>query len=124
MGGAGAAHCDASARREAEAQSRNHQWHRACFKVGCRWRDCPEAYGPPTTIDNRFNRYSRDGIWQKMLEALVEPGSSGSQNIDSTTAKAHRCAAGGKGARKSRPSDAAAVDGRPRSMPLPTRPAV
>jgi transposase len=63
-------------------------------KVGCRWRDCPEVYGPHTTIYNRFNRWSRDGIWQKMLEALVDPGSSGSQSIDSTTSKAHRCAAG------------------------------
>lgn len=93
-------------------------------KVGCRWRDCPEVYGPHTTIYNRFNRWSRDGIWQKMLEALVDPGSSGSQSIDSTTAKAHRCAAGGKGGLKSRQSDAAAADGRPRSTPSPTRLAV
>ena len=24
------------------------------LKSGCRWCDCPEAYGPPTTIYNRF----------------------------------------------------------------------
>ena len=66
------------------------------LKVGCRWRDCPEVYGPHTTIYNRFNRWSKDGIWQTMLGALVEPGSTGSQSIDSTTSKAHRCAAGGK----------------------------
>jgi transposase len=24
--------------------------------IGCRWQDCPPAYGPPTTIYNRFNR--------------------------------------------------------------------
>jgi transposase len=23
------------------------------LKCGCRWCDCPEAYGPPTTIYNR-----------------------------------------------------------------------
>jgi transposase len=67
------------------------------LKVGCRWRDCPEVYGPHTTIYNLFNRWSAVGIWQKMLEALVDPGASGSQSIDSTTSKAHRCAAGGKG---------------------------
>ena len=93
-------------------------------KVGCRWRDCPEVYGPHTTIYNRFNRWSKDGIWQMMLEALLDLGSSGSQSIDSTTAKAHRCAAGGKGGRRSRRSDAAAAGERPRSMPSPTRPAV
>ncbi len=27
--------------------------------AGCRWSDCPAAYGPPTTVYNRFNRWSR-----------------------------------------------------------------
>ena len=26
------------------------------LRSGCRWCDCPEAYGPPTTIYNRFVR--------------------------------------------------------------------
>src|ERR1700690_2453469 len=92
------------------------------LKVGCRWRDCPEVYGPHTTIYNRLNRWSKAGIWQRMLAALVDLGPSGSQSIDSTTSKAHRCAADGKGRRKSRRSAAAAAGGRPRSMPSPTLP--
>ena len=32
-----------------------------CLHSGARWRDCPEAYGPYTTIYNRFNRWSRQG---------------------------------------------------------------
>lgn len=94
------------------------------LKVGCRWRDCPEVYGPHTTIYNRFNRWSKSGIWQAMLEHLVDPGSPGSHSIDSTSSKAHRCAAGGKGGPKTRQSDAAAAGGPPKSMPLPTPPAV
>lgn len=66
------------------------------LKVGCRWRDCPEVYGLPTTVYNRFNRWSKDGIWQTMQEALVDPGSAGSQSIDRAAAKAPRCVAGGK----------------------------
>jgi transposase len=89
------------------------------LKVSCRWRDCPEVYGPHTTVYNRFNRWSKDGIWQTMLEALVDPGLAGSQSIDSTTSKAHRCAVGGKGGVKGRRSAAAAVGGRPRSTPSP-----
>jgi transposase len=27
------------------------------LKSGCRWSDCPEAYGLPTTIYNRFARW-------------------------------------------------------------------
>jgi transposase len=26
------------------------------LRTGCRWRDCPGVFGPPTTIYNRFNR--------------------------------------------------------------------
>ncbi|MGB8900815.1 MAG: transposase, partial [Methylocella sp.] len=29
------------------------------LKTGCRWRDVPPAYGPPTTIYNRYNRWSQ-----------------------------------------------------------------
>jgi transposase len=43
-------------------------------KSGCWWRDCPSAYGPRTTIYNRFNRWSRRRIWQRILQALVEAG--------------------------------------------------
>jgi transposase len=66
------------------------------LKVRCCWRDFPEVYGPHTMIYNRFNRWSKAGIWQTTLGALVDPGSAGSQSIDSTTSKVHRCAAGGQ----------------------------
>jgi transposase len=94
------------------------------LRVGCRWRDCPEVYGPHTTLYNRFNRWSAAGIWQKMLEALVKTEASGSQSIDSTTSKAHRCAAGGKGGPRNRPLAAAEAGEQPKSTPLPTRLAV
>src|ERR1700704_5359594 len=29
------------------------------LKTGCRWRDVPPAYGPPTTVYNRDNRWSQ-----------------------------------------------------------------
>ena len=33
------------------------------LQSGARWRDCPAEYGPYTTIYNRFNRWSRQGVW-------------------------------------------------------------
>jgi len=75
------------------------------LKVGCRWKDCPSAYGPPTTIYNRFNRWSRRRLWVDILEAVVARGIiSKSVAIDSTYVKAHRSAHGGKGGRRLRPS--------------------
>ncbi len=84
------------------------------LKSGCRWQDCPAIYGPPTTVYNRFNRWARRGLWQKMFTALVELDASGIQLIDSTTAKAHRSAAGGKGGRLFKPSGDRVAGVRPR----------
>lgn len=88
------------------------------LRSGARWRDCPPAYGPYTTIYNRFNRWSRQGIWFEMFERLT--GSSGiiaTVAIDSTTLKVHRSAAGGKGGRSNRPSAARAAGVQPKSTP-------
>lgn len=87
------------------------------LRSGARWRDCPAVYGPYTTIYNRFNRWSRQGIWQGMFAALT--GSTGmisTASIDSTAVKAHRSAAGGKGGPSARPSGVRAVAAQRRSM--------
>lgn len=84
------------------------------LRSGCPWRDCPPAYGPPTTIYNRFNRWSGRGIWQRLLAALVEAGRiGGSIAIDSSYVRAHRSAAGGKGGPKRRRSVPRAAVGPP-----------
>ena len=81
-----------------------------------RWRDCPSAYGPYTTIYNRFNRWSKQGIWLGMFEALTgSTGTIGTAAIDSSHVKAHRSAGGGKGGPSNKPSDAHVVAARPRS---------
>lgn len=76
------------------------------LRSGARWRDCPEAYCPYTTIYNRFNRWSRQGIWSGMFFALT--GSTGNCSgvvaVDSTHIKAHRSAAGAKGGLSRTPS--------------------
>ena len=43
------------------------------LKAGCRWKDCPAAYGPPTTVYNHFNRWSRRGLSARSRR----PGRSG-----------------------------------------------
>lgn len=66
------------------------------LRSGCRWRDWPEVLGPHTTIYNRFNQLSRDGIWQSIWVRLIQLDAAMVQCIDSTSSKAHRCAAGGE----------------------------
>jgi len=67
------------------------------LKSGCRWRDCPTEYGPYTTIYNRFNRWSRRIIWQRIFETLTENGRlGGAVSMDASHVRAHRSAAGAK----------------------------
>ena len=75
------------------------------LQSGCRWRDCPSDYGPYTTVYNRFNRWSRRKVWQRIYTTLVEQGRIGcTVALDSTYVKAHRSAAGAqKKSRKIRP---------------------
>ena len=83
---------------------------------GCRWRDCPAAYGPRTTVYNRFNRWSRRGFWRAMLAALAAVGwVAETAALDSTYVRAHRSAHGAKGGHGYRPSVHPAVGRPPRS---------
>lgn len=86
---------------------------------GCRWKDAPGVYGPPKTLYNRFVRWAEKGIWRKAFEALARAGGPSAElMLDSTHAKAHRCAAGGKGGRRRKQSAARAAGARPKSTPL------
>jgi len=40
------------------------------LRSGCSWRECPPQYGPYTTVFNRFNRWRRRGIWQRIVAEL------------------------------------------------------
>jgi len=91
------------------------------LKVGCRWEDCPSIYGPSTTVYNRFNRWSRRGLWQRLFEALVKSDSADAQMSDSTAAKTHQSAARGKGGPQRKRLAARAAGGRRRFAPLRTR---
>lgn len=88
------------------------------LRSGCRWQDCPAFYGPPTTIYNRFHRWSARGIWRRLFDALVQTSDRDIHMIDSTTAKAHRSAAGGKGGRMAKPSAAREAADRQKSILL------
>ena len=61
------------------------------LKCGGRWADCPPAYGPSTTVYNRWNRWSRRGIWTRILAALTEEGwIAETGQIDSSYIKAQK----------------------------------
>ncbi len=40
------------------------------IKNGLRWRDAPSAYGPHKTLYNRFVRWSRMGVFDRIFAGL------------------------------------------------------
>jgi len=86
------------------------------LRSGARWRDCPSAYGPYTTVYNRFNRWSRQGIWSQIFYALTGKSDVVSGAIDATYIKAHRSAGGAKGGLLTTPSEPIEVDVQLKSM--------
>ncbi|GAA5063147.1 IS5 family transposase [Erythrobacter westpacificensis] len=69
------------------------------LRVGCPWRDMHERYGKWNSVYVRFRRWAEQGVWDALLQTLVELGLTDDwqHTIDSTSVRGHVSAAGGKG---------------------------
>ena len=64
------------------------------LKFGLQWKDAPKEYGPYKTLYNRFVRWSKMGVFEKIFTTLAENSQDTSLlMIDATHLKAHRTAA-------------------------------
>jgi transposase len=64
------------------------------IRYGLMWRHAPACYGPHKTLYNRFVRWSKAGVFDRIFQALAADSSAtGTLMIDSTHLKAHRTAA-------------------------------
>ena len=64
------------------------------IKHGLQWKDAPREYGPHKTLYNRFIRWSRLGVFDRIFAALAGEGPRPERiMIDATHLKAHRTAA-------------------------------
>lgn len=66
------------------------------LRSGAPWRDLPERYGPRTTCYNRFVRWRRAGVWDRLMDAITAAYDGDIQMIDSTSVRAHQQAATAK----------------------------
>lgn len=69
-------------------------------KTGAPWRDLPERFGSWKTIYTRFRRWSIEGRWKAVFEALALTEDEVGTLLDATVVRAHQDAAGGKGGPK------------------------
>jgi transposase len=95
-------------------------------KTGAPWRDLPERLGNWNSQWRRFDRWAERGRWGPILQALRDEDLEW-LILDSTTVRAHPCAAGSKkngtgpAAKTSRRWAAAAAGSAPRSTSASTR---
>jgi len=91
------------------------------FRTGSPWAEIPERYGASTTCYNRFVRWRKAGVWDRLLAAVSTAFESEIVMIDSTCVRVHQHGATGK---KGDPQIAAwdvpEAASRAKSMPLLT----
>jgi putative transposase len=64
------------------------------IRHGLQWKDAPRGYGPHKTLYNRFVRWSRMGVFDRIFASLAAgPGVPDRLMLDTTHLKAHRTAA-------------------------------
>jgi transposase len=66
------------------------------LRSGSSWRDLPERFGPYTTVYNRFNRWRKARIWDKLMDAVIKAHDGKVQMIDSSVVRVHQQAAAQK----------------------------
>jgi transposase len=91
------------------------------LRSGAPWRDLPERYGPRTTCYNRFARWRKAGVWDRMMDAITAAYDGDIQMIDSTSIRAHQPAATAKRGVQTIVSVAAEAGSQPRSTSSSTR---
>lgn len=78
-------------------------------RAGAPWRDLPPQFGNWNSVFQRFRRWAKKGVWQRIFAALLENPDFEYLIIDSTIVRAHQHAAGAKGGAKMRRSDVRAA---------------
>ena len=78
----------------------NRQFINAVFwvlRTGAPWRDLPPDFGGWSNTHRRFIRWRNAGVWEKLLDVLIEDPDYEWLMIDASHCKVHPHAAGAKG---------------------------
>ncbi len=84
-------------------------------RTGAPWRDLPERFGHWNSVFQRFNRWAKKGVWGRVMDTLGQDADLEWLLLDTTVVRAHQHAAGKKGGKRARLSDAAGAGSRRRS---------
>ncbi len=60
------------------------------LRSGAPRSEMPERYGPRTTVYNRFNRWRKAGVWDRLMDAIVKAHDGDVQMIDTSVVRVHQ----------------------------------
>ena len=78
-------------------------------RTGSPWRDLPGEFGYWHRVYVRYNRWSRKGIWEKILEAVADEPDLEYLMVDGSIVRVHQHGAAKKNSRVMSPWDILAV---------------
>jgi transposase len=73
-------------------------------RTGAPWRDLPAAFGHWNSVFQRFRRWARKGVFDRVFKVLSGDPDFEYVMIDGTIVRVHQHGAGAKGGLKIRPS--------------------
>ena len=66
------------------------------LRTGSPWADIPERYGSYTTCYNRFVRWAKLGVWDRISDAVSEAYEGSEQSVDRSSIRVHQHGANAK----------------------------
>jgi len=67
------------------------------LRTGAPWRDMPPSYGNWNSVAKRFRRWVMNGVWERLLEILIDEPDFEWLMIDASHAKVHQHGTGAVG---------------------------
>lgn len=66
------------------------------FRAGIPWRDLPERFGDWKIVYQRFNRWSKSGVFEHIFKLLASDHDNEYMMIDATIVRAHQHSTGAR----------------------------
>ena len=80
------------------------------FRAGIPWRDLPERFGDWKIVHQRFNRWAKSGVFQRVFRFLASDHDNEYMMIDATIVRAHQHSVGAQKKTARKPSADPAAD--------------
>ena len=66
------------------------------YRAGIPWRDLPERFGDWKIVHQRFSRWAKSGVFERIFKQLASDNDNEYMMIDATIVRAHQHSAGAR----------------------------